>query len=167
MITKSRVRELMRMACEKNNLPTSFADSVRVEWKDRFTARMGDANYSRMRIRLSTPLFSRASVEDQEDTVVHEMCHIIARHTYKYPIKPHGREWQLSMVRAGYKPTRTHSVDRTGLKRKSTKTQEASCSCAVHKITIKMWVGIQTDKSRRFCKRCKSKLVALPMTSAA
>jgi len=160
MITRARVRELMCMACEKNDLPPGFADKVRVEFKSRFTARMGDANYTEMRVRFSTPLFNRASAANQENTVVHEMCHIIARHKYlDRRIKPHGYEWQLCMLVAGYQPERCHKVDRTGLKR-TTKTMEAKCLCMVHKITPKMWANIYTKKQARNCRRCKGQLVA-------
>jgi len=117
MITKQRARELMRLTCIKNGFSSEYADHVGLEWNDRFTSTMGHGSHPYMLIRLSIPIYQRASVKDQEDTVVHEMCHIIAFEKFGYGIKTHGTEWKTCMLTAGYKPERCHSVDLTGLQR--------------------------------------------------
>lgn len=154
VISRARIRELMEMACAKNNIHADFASRIRVEWNDRFTARMGDANYSKMRMRLSTPLFIRAFAEEQENTVVHEMCHIIALHKFGRGIKSHGGEWQACMIIAGYEPTRCHDVDTTGLT-KTRKTFPTVCGCdKLHLVTQKVWLKI-AQGSKYTCRRCK------------
>ena len=156
IIQQSRVKELMRQAAMANDLPLSFADSVRVEWNTRFTRRMGDANHTKMRVRFSVPLFERATIEEQENTVFHEMCHIIARELYGSRIKPHGGEWAATMLKAGYKPERCHSVDRTGLKR-TNKTCETQCGCRVHLVTPKKFGRIAAGE-KWTCRACGGRL---------
>jgi len=157
MISRERVRELIRETFRKNGLPESQADQIQLEWNDRFTSRMGDANHSKQRIRLSTPLFRRATVEQQENTVIHEACHVIAREKFGRGIKSHGGEWKACMIIAGYEPTRCHSIDRTGLK-KTRKTYSTSCGCAkLHMVTKKVWIQVAYGY-KYTCRRCKCRL---------
>jgi SprT protein len=104
------------------------ADIVKVEWKSDFTRRFGDANYSLGRIRLSRPLWDRATEQEREQVVKHEACHLIAFQKYGYRIMPHGREWKNAMLRAGRKPERCHNIDRTGLRRNTVR-YHTSCAC--------------------------------------
>ena len=80
-ITDRHIKEWIRFACERNGVP-ELAQVILVEWSLRFTRRMGDATYSPInygaRIRLSIPLWPRASEEDRRETVIHEACHVIA-----------------------------------------------------------------------------------------
>lgn len=114
------IRQWIRYACERNGVP-ELAQVIVVEWNARFTRRMGDGMYSptRMlgRIRLSVPLWGRASEQDRRETVIHEACHVIA--FYKDAnATSHGVEWRQAMLNCGVDPLRTHSVDRTGLMRR-------------------------------------------------
>ena len=114
------IRQWVRYACERNEVP-ELAQMIVVEFNRRFTRRMGDGLYSpaRMvgRIRLSIPLWERASEQDRKETVIHEACHIIA--FYKDGNSaPHGSLWQQAMLNCGVEPLRTHAVDRTGLVRR-------------------------------------------------
>jgi SprT protein len=114
------VRPWIRFACERNGVP-GLAQVIVVEWSRRFTRRMGDAFYSpttfRARIRLSLPLWGRASAKDRKETVIHETAHIIA--FYKDGNAAcHGSMWREAMLNCGVEPARTHSVDRTGLTRR-------------------------------------------------
>jgi len=74
------IRCWIRFACERNEVP-ELAQVVVVEWNPRFTRRLGDAGYShvtfRATIRLSIPLWPRATDQDRRETVIHEVCHII------------------------------------------------------------------------------------------
>lgn len=113
------IRKWVCFACEANEVP-ELAQVIMVEWNARFTRRMGDALYSpstfRARIRLSIPLWKRASERDRHETVIHEACHIIV--FYKHPnATQHGPEWREAMRNCGVEPKRTHSVDRSGLAR--------------------------------------------------
>jgi SprT protein len=114
------IREWIRFACDCNGVP-ELAQVIVVEWNGRFTKRLGDAGYSsvtfRARIRLSIPLWPRATEEDRRETVIHETCHLIA--FYKHGVvAAHGHEWRLAMKNCGVEPLRLHSVDRSGLARR-------------------------------------------------
>src|SRR5574337_1244355 len=72
---------------EKLGVPELLND-LSVEWKNSFTARMGDAQYKRVlnrnfvfvgqaKIRFSVPLWSLATEEDQLETAIHEACHVV------------------------------------------------------------------------------------------
>lgn len=100
-----------------------LAQVIVVEWNRRFTRRLGDAAYSPInygaRIRLSIPLWPRASEADRRETVIHEACHIIAVYKFGgYVVVPHGPEWKEAMKNCGVEPLRTHAVDRSGLARR-------------------------------------------------
>jgi len=117
------IREEIRFACHANGIP-ELAKKIRFSFNNRFTRRMGDANYYSNRIRLSKPLWKRATPEQRRETIIHEACHLIARHKHGPQIKAHGREWKAAMRRAGFKPIRCHSVDTSGLREG---TQNAFC----------------------------------------
>jgi SprT protein len=114
------IREWIRFACECNEVP-ELSQVVVVEFNSRFTRRLGDGGYNpltyRASVRLSIPLWPRASAEDKRETVIHEACHVIVG--YKFgQVASHGVEWREAMKNCGVEPLRTHTVDRTGLVRR-------------------------------------------------
>ena len=117
---RHRIREWIRFACEKNDAE-ELAQAIIVEFNPRFRRRMGDACYSvysyRARIRLSTPLWARASTEDRRETVIHETCHVIVKYRFDPFVPDHGVQWQTAMRNCGVEPLRFHRIDRTGLYR--------------------------------------------------
>ncbi len=107
-------------ACQRNDAE-ELAQAIVVEWNSRFTRRLGDGVYSpvtfRARIRLSLPLWPRASEKERRETVIHEVCHCIVG--YKHgSVAHHGQEWNQAMKNCGVEPLRNHNVDRTGLARR-------------------------------------------------
>ena len=154
------IRSWIRFACDCNEV-SELAQVIVVEWNRRFTRRLGDGAYSRTtyraRIRLSVPLWPRASEEDRRETVIHEACHIIVAYQYGFAVPPHGAEWRLAMKHCGIEPLRLHSVNRTGLARKHrrfilldcpTQGFEKKCRCTIREYNMlkrgtEMW-----------CKRC-------------
>lgn len=107
---------------------------VRWEWNNKFTRRMGDALPNRDRkggkIRFSTPLWPAASVEEREETVLHELAHIIVEcvHGPRFRWTSSGRKlerhdsiWRSMLIRLGGTGARTHNVDRTHVKRRQSR----------------------------------------------
>lgn len=102
--------------------------TIRVERNGRFSARMGDArvllaDYANRsgRVRFSAhALWRRASAVKRRNTVVHEVAHVLAE-LVAGPTQrvSHGTGWKRMMVRLGESPTRCHSVNRNGLRRRS------------------------------------------------
>ena len=114
------IKEWIRFACECNGVP-ELAQAIIVEWNPRFTRRLGDGIYSpitfRARIRLSIPLWPRASEQDRREAVIHEACHCIVGYKHGH-VAHHGLEWKEAMRNCGVEPLRGHNVDRTGLARR-------------------------------------------------
>ena len=133
--------------------------SVRVEFNSRFTSRMGDATPSKKRIRLSAPLWAKATDEQKHDTIVHEACHIAQY--LKYPVDkkinpPHGYIWKSLMVRAGVDPSRCHNVDTSELKRKRAR-HPARCKCQTHMISSIRYNRMKNGKLYK-CTKCNEPL---------
>jgi len=152
-----------------------------IEWGPRHTKSLGDALFLDMseeqspgvkasigiryprahlylaRVRFSVPLWPRATEEERHETVVHEVCHIVAQYRNgRIRIKSHGEEWQATMREAGVEPRTTHTVDRTGLRRRQ-KRYPAHCDCRVHEITAQKVRKIRGGSVYR-CKICKGRL---------
>ena len=115
------IRKCIRYACERNGVP-ELTKVIYIEWNSRFTSRLGDAIYNSIsmgaRIRLSVPLWPRASENDRRETVIHETCHVIVGFKHGFGPAAHGSEWRGAMQNCGVEPRRLHSVDRTGLARR-------------------------------------------------
>jgi SprT protein len=155
-----QIREWVRYACERNGCPELYP-IIHVEWNTRFTRRLGDGLWSPTRlagrIRLSIPLWGRASEQDRRETVIHEACHVIVE--YKYGrVAPHGSEWRGAMLNCGVEPLRTHTVDRMGLVRRQR--LFILCDCpkeAKCRIRIRHFNLIQRG-AEMSCKNCGLKL---------
>lgn len=97
----TRIRELIEYSCDEAGCP-ELANNIRVEWSNRFTRRLGDANYLSSkqigRVRFSTKLWPSMSEEKQDDLVLHETAHVIS--FYKK-----GKENVLAEGRGGHGPT--------------------------------------------------------------
>lgn len=159
MISNARVRELINFALSKCGMDSSFSNRIRFEWNDRFTSRAGDADYGKMLIRLSKPLFKRATIKDQEETVIHEACHLIAMKKFGTRTKPHGGKWKAYMLMCGIEPDRCHSIDRTGLKR-TQKIFTTDCYCGAHMVTAKVYVRVAKGEIYA-CDKCNA-ILSIP-----
>lgn len=149
-----------------------------IDWKERFTSRMGDALYAtkdqrvrrsseRFRIdgticrcRFSIPLWLRATESERRQTVIHEVCHLVAAHEAhlagRKVSSPHGREWKAVMRRAGVTPKRCHNVNNKGLGKK---TIPAKCSCGEHYVTPLVGGRIIVLQRVYTCGRCHGQLL--------
>lgn len=162
-IAKDRrgIRGWIWFACERNEVP-ELAQTIIVEWNSRFTRRLGDASYNpytyRARIRLSIPLWGRASQEDRRETVIHEVCHVVVKYKFNPFIADRGPEWKEAMKNCGVTAARTHSVDRTGLTRPRRRFIVRDCpnegKCRINAREYKQW-----RKGTDFlCNRCGLRL---------
>src|SRR5713101_9090328 len=123
---------------------------------------MGDAKWVRAKdrgvIRLSVPLWPKASLEERTETVVHETCHIIAEFRFG-PGQGHGPNWRALMRACGYtKARRCHEVDRdaiAGRRQRARRVYRVACGCP-------KGVALGQVQFRRFragtqyhCRRCR------------
>jgi SprT protein len=136
---------------------SELGSSVKIEFNNRFVSRMGDASYFKHRIRLSAPLWPRATSEERRQTIIHEACHIIAEHMFwtgkTKDNTSHGLCWKRCMLMCGVKPDRCHKVSTKGLLARV----EAICNCKTWEITknraTKMMRGMKYS-----CPNCKASL---------
>ena len=131
---------------------------VRIAWSKRFTSRLGDALYQDgcSRVRFSVPLWPRAGGKNQYETVVHEICHIVASHeNVGRKISAHGREWKALMWKCDVEPRRCHDVRPAGYK--DPRTIKAKCGCKEHMVTegeaLKIAAGFPLG-----CRKCRTGL---------
>lgn len=148
---------------------------ITIDWKKGFTSRMGDALYARgpvrrsteryriagvvCRVRFSIPLWHRATEGQRRQTVIHEVCHLVAAHeAYLRGTKvssSHGPEWKRVMLRAGVTPKRCHNVDNSGLSKSRKIT--VTCRCGNHEVTP-MVAGRILSGGTYSCGKCRGKL---------
>src|SRR5262245_5033724 len=131
----TEVRGWVESTCAKCGVP-ELAGRVLVRWNSRFTARMGDARWFSAKgqglIRLSTPLWPKASLAERVETVIHETCHVIAEYRFGR-IQAHGPKWRMLMCLCGYpNATACHTVNREEIaarRRKSRRVYKLACGC--------------------------------------
>ena len=133
--TIPEILAVVKETCEKCGC-SEIAEKFLVEFKGNFTSRMGDAstiggkanNFKFGIIRFSTPIWKLATDAEKLQTIIHEVCHVIATYKYGYMKKAHGWEWQQIMLSAGVLPERCHKVDVAALKKKKTE-YRVLCGC--------------------------------------
>lgn len=114
-------------------------------------------------VYLNLPLMMRNEKDFLEDTIPHEVAHLVAR---AIQVKSgrvegaHGKTWKAVMSRVyGLNPVRCHSYEVSGIGRK-TKTYKYICSCKKFEVGSvrhnKMMKG-----AKYTCKLCKKHLVFL------
>lgn len=123
--TLTEIRALVDETCAALGMPNAVTT---IQWNGRFSNRMGDANWVLRRVRFSSVLWPRATVEDRRQTIIHEVCHIVANVTAGKTVR-HGLAWKATMRRAGVRPDRCHSVDRTGIRRRNAGSISVVCAC--------------------------------------
>jgi len=143
-------------------------ESLEVEWNKRFTSRLGSARSIKVtesfRLRFSVPLWPRATPKERRDTVIHEVCHLVAQKrawARGVKIQAHGPEWQRLMRECGIEPERTHNVSNEGLTTR--RRVEVSCKCGSTSVTPYVAGRIAAGATYR-CKRCKVEITAPPGT---
>jgi len=146
------IHKIIQETCKSNGCP-EVVDLIKVKWSNRLVASMGTARRvgKSFLITLSTKLFERIDEEEQRDTVIHEVCHIIDSILNQRRMS-HGEGWKAAMRRAGRKPTRTHAACTEGL----TKRFIYSCTegCCEHRLHTRTHNQI-VKGAGRVCKSCK------------
>jgi SprT protein len=83
------------------------------------------------RIRLNPVLLLENQTDFIEETVPHEVAHLLTRTLYLGPgrMKPHGPEWKAVMLALGLKPTRCHDYDTTNAQVRQERRFSYACAC--------------------------------------
>jgi predicted SprT family Zn-dependent metalloprotease len=150
--------KIIRDVCEKCGCP-EIEDEIRLEWSNRLTSSMGvsikKAPVKGFTIRLSVKLFSRASHEEQINTVAHEACHVIDGIVNGWRA-PHGETWEGFMRQAGYSSERCHTVSNAGLVKRFV--YECVTCCKEFELSTRMHNSIVRG-SVRYCRKCDLPIV--------
>lgn len=96
-----------------------------------------------------------------EDTIPHELAHLIAFNMYGH--KGHGKPWKSVMIKLGYEPERCHSYDTTNAKVRHTKKARFTCGCPGKVGTIGMIRAKRHLRGERLfsCKTCREQIVII------
>lgn len=89
-----------------------------------------------------------------EQTVPHEVAHLVADHYYEKRCV-HGKEWKHIMRLFGKEPTRCHNYDVEKHRARRHKKYIYTCKCEACKIGTKHHNMIMRRTGRVFCRRCK------------
>ncbi|RLE21741.1 MAG: hypothetical protein DRJ61_04580 [Acidobacteria bacterium] len=80
-----------------------LAPKIEMRLSNRMTRSIGSANLAKNRITLAAWLFDQPQAIIDE-VLCHEAAHLAVHHLHGVGLRPHGREWQALMRRAGVAP---------------------------------------------------------------
>lgn len=164
LVKKTTYETFKKLGITEEILRTRFEFSIK--WSNRFTRVMGQARFKPVNgnynatINFSTKLWHLASPEERRDTVIHEVCHVVANFRAKETSRPypedHGATWRSLMMKAGINnPQRYHTVHY-----KKSSSVEGKCGCRVHYLSSKMAKKIKTIPGYYVvCTLCKTHIV--------
>lgn len=119
----------------------------------------GVAHLDENLLRFNPQLYRENREHFLEQTVAHEVAHLIAHQLFGPRIRPHGEEWQLIMRGIyGLPPDRCHTY---AVKRRATTRYLYRCHCPEHNdFPFSPQRHTLVAKGRRYyCRRCKATLV--------
>lgn len=139
------------------------------------TARCGDARYQHnirtATIRISSDLWPYATMEQREQTMFHEVCHIVDN--YLASVTPlylknlnqertgrrdsHGPTWAALMRKAGKSPDRLADVKRPASMRKTYTRYTLTCGCRSGTISANKMTRMRNNGDILICNRCHQK----------
>lgn len=127
----------------------------------------GQANLKLWLVKLNSILLTE-NVEDMIDnTVPHEVAHLITYAVYGIKVQPHGREWESVMDLFGCKPERCHNYDTTRSKvyKRPRKKYIYICACEVDGKYKEWELGAKRHKKQQlvpetyYCRSCRAFLL--------
>jgi SprT protein len=156
-----KINEVYEQA--KELFPSRLRSWTRPGWDtDMSGVVAGLAYFNQNKMKFNPVLFLRNKEEFLNDTVPHEMAHLIA---YKvYGDTTHGEGWQKTMIALGYPPTRCHRYQAMDLKRTVTITKHYyTCACKTRfELSQQRHRKMIATKFRAYqCGKCKSYLINL------
>lgn len=164
-LLKSEIDGQIKETCEK----LGFADlvaKIRWCWNSKLTRAIGRATYRKNVIDLSHKLFQLISPTERRDTIIHEVCHLIAYEKFVVrggrSIKGHGPEWKMLMRQAGGTP-KSCSKKIEGAEQLRRKTVRVTLHCKCGPFQVTPLVATRVDNGQVYgCRRCKTRLQRAP-----
>ncbi len=115
---------------------------------------------SRCVIRYNAALLSRYGQDFIDETVPHEVAHIVARRRYGQRIRPHGKEWQQVMAFFQVPARRCHRFDTTQTSRRQMRYYDYRCACREHRVSAVRHNRITSGTMTYQCRFCGAPLEA-------
>src|SRR3546814_372024 len=115
----------------------------------------GKAHMAKYHVQLNSVLYQENIQDFLEDTIPHEVAHLITYVLHGREAKAHGNEWQSIMRALGVRPDRCHSYDTTN-SAVAKAVYKFKCDCKVFELSSRRYKkGLAGHHS---CKKCQSKL---------
>jgi SprT protein len=153
-----RTTLLNRLGPDMARVPRSMAASIRLCPKMRSTA--GRAHYNTMSISMNLRLLTDHP-HHIDQTLAHELAHLVAFELYGSKATGHGRHWQSIMQRFGYSADRCHKLDASKYKRTHKPCALAKCGCRDNiEIKAKRFKRMINGAKYR-CTDCRQRLVLI------
>jgi SprT protein len=108
-------------------------------------------------IRYNRLMLSENGAAFIEQTVPHEVAHLVARQLFGPNIRPHGREWRKVMLFFGANPIRCHNFPVSSTNSRRMRYFHYRCACQVHSISAVRHHRSLTGVTY-LCRRCGSPL---------
>lgn len=92
-----------------------------------------------------------------QNTVPHEVAHLVAYRTYGRKIKPHGKEWKSVMALFKADDSRCHDYDLSEVSTRQYRRFLYQCSCRSHQLTSIRHNRVMSGQ-RYICRQCNQPL---------
>lgn len=152
-----RTRQLLASAEQAFNLSPSNPE-ILFDLKGKSAGLLVVHRNGHMKIRYNATLLARYGEEFLEQTVPHEVAHLIARRLYGQSIKPHCREWQSIMSYFNVPANRCHSFDTSNSDTRTMRYYDYHCQCKSHRISAIRHNRIVSGVTY-LCRVCGSSLI--------
>lgn len=177
-MSNAAVNAILKDACDKAGYPDLYP-KISWDFNVRFTNKLGRACYNRAgtlwSIELSSKLFSLADDWEREDTIRHEVAHLVIAMKYadrcflpkrdRRRIMPHGDEWQAMAVKVGAIPRAcSKKIEGSDAIRPNRRRFMKYCGCGEHPVTKTIARRMITGKYS--CGKCKRFLQDAPYHQA-
>jgi SprT protein len=129
-----RTLQLLAAAEQKFELKPSLPD-ILFDLKGKSAGLLVIHSSGHTKIRYNGELLKLYGTKFIEQTVPHEVAHLIARRVYGKAIKPHGKEWQAIMAYFNVPANRCHSFDTTKTAHRRMRYFDYQCACKCHQIS--------------------------------
>jgi len=141
--------------CSKINIPVYFRTNMKG------IAGLAYCNPEKFKIELSTQLFLKNTQSFLEDTIPHEVAHILTEILFPDAKQGHGPEWKSIMKKLGVVPNRHHTYDVSSCFKNN---HRYVCSCErVFSLSNLKHKKINSGKSSYSCPSCMSVLMYFPI----
>lgn len=154
---RDRTRQFLASAEQRFKLSPSNPE-ILFDLKGRSAGLLVIHRSGQMKIRYNSALLTQYGERFLEQTVPHEVAHLIARRLYGPSIRPHGREWQSIMRYFKVPANRCHSFDTSSSAARSMRYFDYHCLCRQHRLSAIRHNRIISGVTY-LCRACGSSLI--------